>query len=398
MTTPEELKEWAQVKFSDFIQSEAQGVNIFPLENRRFGRLDRSDRTVDIDTQIRHLLAGACEVVCPDLPVLARCKTGFGFSVKLSVGRLRAHGGLQPQPTRVWFETKDDFLHFIGQTRYWELLNLDISAIGKAGAVFAEWAIKNPLVIKNKLRRGEGADLSAALLALHSKPRPMCFAREIALEGVSGKFIESNLGLLARILQEVGSPAWAAGPSEHDQLGLSETSRLLRLMILDGDKADYGLPLDRFFNLPVGCSQILIVENLRTFLTLPALPNTLGIFGEGYAVLTLKTHKIWLSKVPIFYWGDLDPIGFKILDLLRVDYPEIKSVMMDFCTLEQNRKLLSSADNSAQANFKTFSEDELKAYSEVQQIAQGIEQEKIPPLFAYNYLTKISAFCPPSPD
>jgi hypothetical protein len=386
MVTPDELRRWARGKLADFVDAAIHAQSIFPLEHTRFGRVDRTTPTIEIDTEVRALLNEATEVICPELPAIEKPRQGRGYSIALSVHRLRQHGGAQPLPSRVWFETEDDFLHFIGETERWRMLRCDIASIAMAGADFSTWATTNARVLRTRLAAGSGSALAAALTALHNRPHPGCFAREIPLPGISGKFIEENLALLADILRAVGSPAWRAGDSIHEQLGLKQTSRLLRLMSLTGDQLDYGVPLNRFIALPAGTEQMLIVENLRTFLTLPHLTGTLALFGEGQAVQTLSSHH-WFAHVPIIYWGDLDPTGFDILGRLRRVHPHVRSTMMDMPTLKTHQHLLTAAASVNNPAFESLIPDEGAAAALLQLEKKGVEQEKLPADFIYKNLS-----------
>lgn len=361
MITPDELRRWAKAKLPDCIDAAMRGETVFPLEHTRFGRADRAASTAEIDAQVRALIGEAAEVVSDELPALARARQlRRGYSVRFVVHRLRGHGGEQALPNRVWFETWEDFLAFTGETARWSALQNDIEKIATAGSVFGDWAREHARDLRARLKVGEGAALAEALTALHAKPQPGCFAREIALPGISGKFIEENLGLIADILRATGSPAWRDGGSLHDQLGLRQTSRLLRVMILDGARCDYGVPIARFDRLPTGMGRVLIVENLRTFLTLPTLPEVLAIFGEGNAVQTLAGLD-WLAGVPMLYWGDLDPTGFDILARLRAKHPHLRSLLMDEETRELYCSLLSPAFQVRFPSFEILNESERKA-------------------------------------
>jgi len=68
------------------------------------------------------------------------------------------------------------------------------------------------------------------------------------------------------------------------------------------------------------------------FLTLPHLENSIGIFGSGYKISDLK-NAAWLGNKEIFYWGDIDTHGMQILSQMRKYFPNTKSLMMDFETL-----------------------------------------------------------------
>lgn len=376
MLNPAKIRQWAEGKYLGLIDAHFRNENVFPLEVTRFGRTDPNETAGEIDHQIRQLLDGSVEIVCPDLPAIARPKSHPGYSVCLELSRMRRHGE-QPLPTRVWFETSDDFLAFLGKKGEWLQLLNDVAALDAAGLASASWARQNARALLVRISPGEGKALALALSALQARPYPGCFAREIALPGISGKFIEEHLQLIAEVLRDIGSPAWQSGENAHLQLGLRQTSRLLRLMVLDDNRGDYGVSQQFFRQLPPGTNRLLIVENLRTFLTLPPLQGVLALYGEGHAVQTLSDLP-WVRSVPVHYWGDLDPTGFAILNSLRRICPQAFSVMMDVETLNAHTSLLTSAAKLKKPHFDLLTPYERQAAAFVQDHGQGIEQEKIP--------------------
>jgi len=100
---------------------------------------------------------------------------------------------------------------------------------------------------------------------------------------------------------------------------------LIRAMLLDGMGADYGLPAEHPFR-PDGVKIVVIVENLRSFLTLPTIPGVLALWGEGHAARLLASLP-WLGTVDVFSWGDMDPHGYAILNGLRTVIPKIRSFL-----------------------------------------------------------------------
>lgn len=384
MLNPVKIRQWAEGKYPGLIDAHFRGETMFPLEVTRFGRTDPNETAGEIDRQIRQLLDGSVEIVCPDLPAIARPKSRPGYSVALELSRMRRHGE-QPLPTRVWFETLDDFLAFLGKKGEWLQLLNDVAALDAAGMASATWARQNARALLVRISAGEGKALALALAALQARPLPDCFAREIALPGISGKFIEERLQLIAEILRDIGSAAWQPGENAHLQLGLRQTRRLLRLMVLDGNRVDYGVSQQSLRQLPAGTDRLLIVENLRTFLTLPPLRGILALYGEGHAVQTLSDLS-WMRSVPVHYWGDLDPTGFAILNSLRRICPQVSSVMMDAETLNAHTSLLTSAAKLKKTHFDLLTPNERTAAAFVQDHGQGIEQEKIPTGHAHRIL------------
>lgn len=388
MLTPEGLKRWAKSRLLDFIDAWFDGTQLFPWEVQRFGRADKNDVASRIDDDVRQLVEGSAEVLSDSLPATTRPRRGLGYSVRMEVRRMRNHGE-QPLPQRVWFETKEDYLAFVGLTERWREFLADIDAAANAAPRFAEWLRKNPRAVWSRLSAGSGLAFGMALDALDKNPRPNCFAREIALPGISGKFIEESLDFIADVLRQSGSEAWREGADCHEQLALRKTSRLLRLMALDGNRLDFGLPQDRFLTLPNGCHSVLVVENLRTFLCLPALPGVLAIYGEGRAAQTLVNVPL-LATVPFLYWGDIDPNGFGILDALRAQYPQVRSIMMDEKTLHENASLTSPASRLTSSSFGRLTKPERAAADIVQANGAGVEQEKIPPAVARALLESVT--------
>ena len=85
--------------------------------------------------------------------------------------------------------------------------------------------------------------------------------------------------------------------------------------------------------------QVLIVENHTTFLALPELPGTFAVWGEGYRADELVAALPWLAQRRVFYWGDLDSHGFRILDRIRGALPGVRSVLMDSETARMHLEL-----------------------------------------------------------
>ncbi len=389
MVDPAEIRRWADQRFPSFVEAAFRGESIFPLEMPRFGRANRAESAAEIDRQIRTLLAGSIEIVSPELSQISRARSGLGYSVEMELTCLRVHRE-QPLPKRVWFESEADLLALIGKTRFWEQFKADVAELGADNPAIGEWARTHSKTLLSRLNPGEGDQLRKALFALGQRPHPGCFAREIPVEGVSGKFLEDRLVLITDILRETKSPAWRPGADPHEQLGLRKTSRMIRMMHLDGNSEDFGLPMNRLAVPPVRVASLLVVENLRTFLTLPKLPDVLALFGEGRAAQTLLGVP-WVRDMPLTYWGDLDPNGMSILNALRRQNPQTVSVMMDNATLQSHLNLLSSAAVLPVPKFDLLNSGERAAADFTQKEKAGIEQEKLPTAYVAGELGRGTA-------
>ncbi|MBL9186750.1 MAG: hypothetical protein JNK23_04680 [Opitutaceae bacterium] len=381
MLTPAEIKRQAQRKYPDFVAAHFRGEPYFP-HPVRFGVPSPTRPLSELRREVDELWHGSHEF------------TGHGYRIEFEERRLRLHGD-QRLPKRVWFEDASDFLRFVGKAESFRRLQEDAAGAIDAAPMLQPWIEENARELASSLTPGDGRALGLAVDALHHRPLPGCFPREIALPGVSGKFIENNVALLASILRGLGSGAWREADNHHAQLGLRIAPRMLRLMWLNGNGEDFGIPVDRF-RPPAEIANVLVVENLRSFLTLPPVPRTLAVYGEGRAAQTLNRLE-WLAQVRFFYWGDMDPYGYNMLAALRGDFSGVQSVLMNSDAYESYRHLQSPVSvhgfktdgglPSVDPTWHRLAPEEFSAANATLQRvvtidgvmhAYGIEQEKIP--------------------
>ena len=121
------------------------------------------------------------------------------------------------------------------------------------------------------------------------------------------------------------------------------------------------------------------------FLTLPQLPNTLGVWGGGNAAQLLTTIS-WLNNCRVLYWGDMDVHGFHIVSRLRSVFPHLSTAMMDLITLNDCSKLIVSANTATYEETKCLTSAEQQAYERVKSTQILLEQEKIPYAYAVDRL------------
>jgi hypothetical protein len=173
------------------------------------------------------------------------------------------------------------------------------------------------------------------------------------------------------------------GDSFEARFGLKPLEPLIRFRALDASllsalrtqHVQSGLPLGCFCQLALS-SCVIITENLMNFECLPDLPNTLAIWGQGNAAdLLLQVN--WLTDCDLYYWGDIDEHGFHILARLRARFPAIRSLLMDFATLENCRTLTGPGEPAGKAPIN-LTDEERQAFESVQRAGLRLEQEKIP--------------------
>lgn len=381
MFTPSDITQWCQRKLPEFIRASLScDMSFFPLDLPRFGRPDTSLSASDLSKQITLLVEGSLD------------RIGFGYRVALTPTKTRKHGE-QPLPTRVWFERPDDFVATLNLSNRWKGFLDDVHLLLETFPEAKTWVIHAGPRLFEKAPRGFGVPLGAALRTLHErKHATKVFAREIVVPVISGKYIEENLSLIIDALECIHSPAILPAVENHDKLGLLTPPPLIRCMMLDGNKGDAAFPPNAIneYIRRKDVRRILAVENLRTYLTLPTLADTLAIFGSGFAVNHLQSIPNILP-LPTFYWGDMDPYGYAILDDVRDAQPNTVSLFMSWQDWLDFAHLASPMPPVDSNRYKHLTEDERRAATEAVESRKGIEQEKIPWGYACSKLASFVA-------
>jgi hypothetical protein len=151
---------------------------------------------------------------------------------------------------------------------------------------------------------------------------------------------------------------------------------------------DISVPLSEARRFDWAGFWIVITENKMNFLTLPQLPNALGIWGGGNAA-QLLTALSWLKNCRVLYWGDMDVHGFHIVSRLRSVFPHMTTAMMDSLTLDDCSKLIVKANVATYEETSCLTIAEQKAYHRVKANQILLEQEKIPYAYAVERLHKV---------
>ncbi|XTR51751.1 DUF3322 domain-containing protein [Pseudarthrobacter sp. So.54] len=275
--------------------------------------------------------------------------------------------------TAAVFASAEDDIAFVGRSKEAARFRGLAEGLSALEPAFRAWALKRPL----RLLELGGDALTAARVAvwLRDNPDPGVFVRQLSLPGVHTKFVETHRKVIDEMAAELQAvPAQYAvaeagaradddilpeRPAEPGSLlggltartpaarfaarhGFLHPPELVRFRALDpgmpllGKVRDLTVTAEAFstLNLPVRC--VLVTENLVNFLALPEAPGTLALYGGGYGFSSLRDAG-WLRNCEVWYWGDLDTHGFRILDQLRAVHPQVVSVMMDEETLLAHR-------------------------------------------------------------
>jgi len=346
------------------------------LPVRRPRDVDLLERRNEVDAWLQRLMA--------DCAPTARRP---GLRVELTPVPSRARVGHNELPRRVWIDTYAVLFGWLGVSaevaRLDELLALTRSAVPE----LADWCAGHPRVILENAAVWPRILAAVAWIADHDQ---YLYLRQVDVPGIDTKFIESNRVLLGRLLDQVLPPRriddrftasdFAAryrfrrrpdytrirSLGDPDQLpdGLSEvTVRTAELTLLDPPAA-----------------HVIIVENEVSYLALPDRPDTVAIFGSGFALGSVA-GLTWLSTKTVIYWGDIDTYGFAILDRLLAIYPRVESVLMDTETLLAHSDQWVVEERPTNHDLTNLNETEVALYRDLVEGRFGhhvrLEQERI---------------------
>ena len=372
MTLPE-LKDSAEKAWWRSLESRRLGTPFFPWKIPLPRISTRENDYVLIAHQSEALLAGA------------KAKTGRGYIVITETRNLR-RWGRNVVPVRVVFETADDLDAFVGRQRQAAEFDRHCAEIAGRFPSLNQWAARHA---RHVLEHGANwTDLLTVCEYFVATPKPGVYLREIPLP-VHTKFIEENRGILRLLLDQLLPSAELGGGGFEARFGLRVPASLVRVRFLDDRlRCRFGFPFAQvgieradFAQLALDGVNLLITENEVTFLTLPLLPNTVGIWGSGFAVTTL-VNLAPMKNAHVWYWGDLDAQGFEILAILRERVPHTRTLFMDRATWREFGHLAVAGIETRNMAGPYLTAEEVELYDELRSRNVRFEQERIPHAWA----------------
>lgn len=318
------------------------------------------------------------------LQAASKAASGYGYQMDLEPVAHRQLGE-QHLPSRIYFESEQDFLRFISKqreaTQFKQLAEHTLQCHPALAQMLYDkprWLLDN-LVVWNKL-------LSVAEWFI-AHPRPDIYIRQIDLPGIDSKFIEQHKAQLTVLLDALlpTSAIEREAKTFEQRYGLRFDQHLIRLRLLDpaiapAGLADLTLPLQDFCRLALPLETVFVTENKINGLAFPPYPKAMVIFALGYGVGSLAEAD-WLKTQRIIYWGDLDTHGFAMLSRLRAAFPQVESMLMDGATLEANRGLCVTEKSSVKEIPACLTDNERATFNALfaaDGVTLRLEQERIP--------------------
>lgn len=369
MIHPTEIRRKVENQYPAFLRAWLDSVAFFPKRIPANLELP-ADARVAIEA-VKALRDGAKEV------------KGFGYRVEWEERRLRLLG-LNKVPTRIFLDTQEDLLRLIGKEFHFKTFADVVIRLREAFPELENWLRSHQSLLVD-LAPDLGGLLEVALY-VQEHPRPDCFLRELPLS-VDTKFIERKESLLREWFDIILPPHSIRADESHFErrfgFRYAEPHVLVRLLdtVLQKELgivfAEFSVPITGLSMLPADNVRAFIVENKVNLLTLPHLQRTIALGGLGESVTRFRSVS-WLQRVPIYYWGDIDTEGFRILSSLRAHFPEVRSFLMEENLLDRFHLLTVPGSGCVIEPPRHLTENENRAFRRCQSESLRLEQERIP--------------------
>ena len=381
MNSPSQLKQKAQRKYKEFLQASIKETSFFPLK-LPVGKI--SQDYMELGKELTQLIDNS------------KNKIGYGYSLELTPKNTRKYGW-QSLPTQITIDSEADYLKLLHKKSEFSKFKADIRLIHSLVPQLKQWLFEYPQKVVEHAGKWEG--LLKVCRYFLANPNPNLYIRELPI-AVHTKFIEENTAIITSLLREI-LPHHAIHDVNGDQknhiferkFSLKYDEPLVRMRILDQQVReknsfpvfDLLTPLSEFKQLNLQASNCFITENKMNFLTIPELQDSITIWGCGYSVRIMNSVN-WLFDYNIFYWGDFDPDGFKILSLFRGYFPQTISIMMDQSTFKEFEEFTVNVEPSQPEILSNLTSKEYSLYAFLCRQGKRLEQERINQKFVVQYL------------
>lgn len=241
--------------------------------------------------------------------------------------------GKNSLPVAISFSNRQDLLKWIRKKKEFDLFEHNINILLNAYPELKIWAEKYPFKIL-QLTEEEVKQLILTIKWFQNNPKSNKYLREINIPFVDTKFIENHKSILWDLLESILSEEEINGEGIgfEEKFYLRKKPIFVNLRVFEKRYFEgfttLSLPIEELSEWEIPFEYVFVVENEINFYSFPYVENACVIFGKGYAVEELKKIKC-LAKKKIFYWGDIDTHGFKILGILRSYFPNTFSFFMN---------------------------------------------------------------------
>ena len=378
-TTPPEIVEQVNRLWSRgrILAARLDGTSCFPLriQFRKPTASELADRFEDVRTWIR------------DLEAKSRETRGTGYSIEWTEVTHRQLGRNR-FPRGITIETEADAIALIGTTRDVKRFDELVSVARERLPELIAWMTRKPLVAV--AHADDWTRLIEVVAFLRANPRSGLYVRQLDIVGVDSKFVEDRRGILSELLDAVMPTGWEPGTSSgaahfDRRYGLRSKPAMVRFRVLDPALRFHGIsdltiPATELAQLSLDVDRVFVTENEINGLVFPEVERGIVVLGLGYGVDLLGASD-WLRRTKLFYWGDIDTHGFAMLDRIRGQFPEARSLLMDRATLLAHRAQWVREREPFTRSLSRLTADEASLYQDLVDHRLGdhvrLEQERV---------------------
>ncbi|SOD89269.1 Wadjet anti-phage system protein JetD domain-containing protein [Spirosoma fluviale] len=364
MITLADLYQKALRRYEAVLRAHIIGEDPFPIVIPTNKTLDRQRGADAIFDQQRELL------------LHSKNKTGQGYTLDLKLNPKTS----QSEIRKISFETCTDFLYFIRKEAAYQVFVQDIERIRVASPALLPLVERIPRLVTEQA--GKWSDLLKVTAYFLQNPKPQQYVRSLPI-ALPTKFIENNRPVLRTLLDHLIPEHLNADETDfYKRFHLHVEEPLVKVRFLDASLrvhpmlSHISVWLSEFRTLCLSGSRIFIIENLTTFLTFPSQPDSIAIWGGGFAV-TLLGGTDWLYNKQLYYWGDLDAHGFLILDQFRKHFPQTQSLLMDRATFDAHKHLKGKGETTSVTELPYLTQEERDLFDLLNRNGWRVEQERL---------------------
>ena len=229
-------------------------------------------------------------------------------------------------PDSVTPPTMDAYAEWVGAARDLALLRRRLDALSRFGCDRSGLSrVRSDLVEMGDEEFGHLLDLLTWRRDVQEPTR----ARDVPLIGVGSKWVENRIGLIEPVLAACGLARDGADRFERCGLLRGSGAKLpLRFDGADFPVLEFDCDPASFIRWPERTHTLLILENEAPFRRLSPRPGYALAWGSGHAARATLPELSAATRIRLLYWGDCDSHGYAILNGLRGDLPELRSVGM----------------------------------------------------------------------
>jgi hypothetical protein len=296
--------------------------------------------------------------------------------------------GRNELPARAWVDSYDVLFGLLGVRHEVRRVDALLEATRTTVPALVPWAQEHPFAVLE--HETVWTRVLATVLWIHDHDSRHLYLRQVDPPGVDTKFIEVHEKILASLLDQVlpadrvderfGRTHFASRYRFRRKPDYTRMRLLAPSPAFPAGITEVRLRADELARMDPQLGRVIIVENEISYLALPDQPDTVAIFGSGFALGSVVGFS-WLQDKLVTYWGDIDTYGFLILNRLRARYPKVESMLMDADTLLAHPLQWVSEDQPTNQPLPHLTEPEAALYRDLIEDRYGhkvrLEQERV---------------------